>query len=386
MFRNRKRVLFAGVGGMVIAFVLIHLYFRPISVRVVEPAAQEALQVFALGTVEARVLSKVGFKVNGLLRELKVDHADEVRAGQLLALLDSGEQENQVAKALANLDKAQANLNLAKASLKKSRTNLALKQQQSHRRQELKNKNVLAGEEAEVSLAAAQTAEAEVLLSEAEMAAAAAAVKDAEAQLGLSREVLSQHLLVAPYDAVIIGRHKEIGTIMQAGEPVFTLVNPCTVWVRAFVDEAKAGYIEVGQPVEVRLRSLPGKRFPGKVARIDLESDRVGEERRIYVTWGDCPRDFHLGEQAEVVINSGLLDKVVLVPETLVFERDGSSGQIWTLEQGQLNKRRVIFGQSTLDGRLPVIQGMPEGAQVLAALPSGLRQGRKATVQSGGTP
>jgi len=218
------------------------------------------------------------------------------------------------------------------------------------------------------------------------MAAAAASVKDAEAQLGLSREVLSQHFLVAPYDAVIIGRHKEIGTIMQAGEPVFTLVDPCTVWVRAFVDEAKAGYIEVGQLVEVRLRSLPGKRFPGKVARIDLESDRVGEERRIYVTWGDCPRDFHLGEQAEVVINSGLLDNVVLVSETLVFERDGSSGQIWTVEQGQLNKRRVIFGQSTLDGRLPVIQGMPEGAQVLAALPSGLRQGRKATVQSGGTP
>lgn len=384
MSRYRKRVILAVAGGMVVAFMLIHLNFRPISVRVMEPVAQGALQVFGLGTVEARVLSKVGFKVNGLLRELKVDHADEVKAGQLLALMDSGEQESQVAKALANHEKAQANLNLAKASLKKSRTSLALKQQQSHRRQALKSKDVLAEEEAEVSLAAAQTAEAEVLLSEAEMAAAAATVKDAEAQLSLSRVVLSQHLLVAPYDAVIIGRHKEVGTIMQAGEPVFTLVDPCSVWVRAFVDEAKAGYIEVGQPVEVRLRSLPGKRFPGKVARIDLESDRVGEERRIYVTWGDCPRDFHLGEQAEVVINSGWLDKVVLVPEALVFERDGNSGQIWILEKGQLNRCQVVFGQSTLDGRLPVIQGVPEGAQVLSALPSGLRQGRKATVQSGG--
>ena len=55
---------------MVIAFVLLHLYFRPISVRVVEPASQEALQVFGLGAVEARVLSKGGFKVIGLLREL----------------------------------------------------------------------------------------------------------------------------------------------------------------------------------------------------------------------------------------------------------------------------------------------------------------------------
>lgn len=387
MPRLSKKILLAAAAGVSVVLVSVYLHsFRPISVPVVEPAQKVPLQVFGLGTVEAKQLSKVGFKVSGILRGLKADHGDVVKAGQPLALLDSGEQQNQVAKAVANMEKAKANLQLAKANLHKARTNFVLKQQNSRRRQVLHQQGVLAGEEAEVSLAAAETAGAETAQAEAEVSAATAAVRDAEAQIGLERELLSQHLLVAPYDAVIIGRHKELGTVLSAGEPVFTLADSCSVWVRAFVDEAKAGHIAVGQPAEVRLRSLPGQRFPGKVARIDLESDRVGEERRVYVTWGDCPREFHLGEQAEVVIDTGLLDNAVLVPEALVQGRDGNGGQIWTLEEGQLNLRRVVFGQGTLDGRLPVIQGLPEGARVLAALPSGLRQGRRATVQPGGRP
>lgn len=387
MPRLSKKILLAAAAGVSLVLVSVYLHsFRTISVPVVEPAQKVPLQVFGLGTVEARLLSKVGFKVSGILRELKADHGDMVKAGQPLALLDSGEQQNQVAKALASLEKAKANLQLAKANLQKARTNLVLKQQNSHRRQVLHQQGVLAGEEAEVSLAAAETAGAEAAQASAEVSAAAAALRDAEAQIELERELLSQHLLVAPYDAVIIGRHKELGTVLPAGEPVFTLVDSCSVWVRAFVDEAKAGHIAVGQLAEVRLRSLPGQRFAGRVARIDLESDRVGEERRVYVTWGDCPREFHLGEQAEVVIDTGLLDNTVLVPEVLVQGRDGNGGQIWTLEDGRLNLRRVVFGQGTLDGRLPVIQGLPEGARVLSALPSGLRQGRRATAQSGGRP
>lgn len=76
----------------------------------------------------------------------------------------------------------------------------------------------------------------------------------------------------------------------------------------------------------------------------------------------------------------------MLVPEALVQGREGNGGQIWIMEDGRLNLRRVVFGQGTLDGRLPVIQGLPEGARVLAALPSGLRQGRRATAQSGDRP
>lgn len=382
---NRMILSSAFIGILAVA-VPLYLYARPIAVQVIEPVAEAQIQVFGLGTVEAKIRSNVGFKVNGILRELRVDHGDVVNKGQLLAVLDNAEQENQVAKAEANLEKARANLNLAKANVQKARINLALKRQQNHRRQMLKQQNAVTGEEVEVSLATTKTAEAEVDLAEAEVAAATAGLRDAEVQVSLSQEVLSQHFLTAPYDAVIIIRHAEMGTMLQPGEPVFTLADPCSVWVRSFVDEAKAGHIEVGQQAEVRLRSLPGQRFAGKVARVDLESDRIGEERRVYVTWGDCPRDFHLGEQAEVIIATDILNNVVLVPETLISGRNGNSGDIWTLEGGTLHFRRVSFGQGTLEGSLPVIQGLPEGGQAVAAPSSGLRQGRKAAIQARNLP
>ncbi len=381
--KHLAMVAFIAVAAAVLIYLLA---LRPLTVSVIAPSQQVSFQVFGLGTVEARVISKVGFKVAGTLAELHADQGDLVKIGQVLALLDNSEQQNRMAKAAANLEKAKANMQVAKASLQKARTNLSLRQQNNRRRQALLQRGVLAAEAAEEANAAAKTAGAEVDLVEAEVAAAQATLRDSEAQVGLDKVLLAQHVLTAPYDAVVITRHKELGTALPAGEPVFTLVDSCTVWVRAFVDEAKSGHLAVGQIAEVRMRSLPGQSFPGKVARIDIESDRVGEERRVYVTWGNCPRQFHLGEQAEVVITSGSLAQAVLVPQSLVQGFDGTGGEVWTLEDGRLALRRVVLGQGTLDGRLAVLQGLPAGSRVLSALPAGLRQGRRAVAQTESKP
>lgn len=387
MTRPSKKVLLATTIGLLVALASIYMrIFQTLSVSIVVPAKHVSLQVFGLGTIEAKVLSNVGFNVSGTLIDLQVDQGDFVKAGQSLAILDNSEQQSRLAKAVANQKKTIANLQLAKANLQRANTNFSLKQNNNRRRQVLSKKGVLAIEEAENSEAAAEIARTETSQAEAEVTAGNAALGDAVAQVNLEKILLTQHILVAPYDALIITRHKELGTILPVGEPVFTLAATCTVWVRAFVDEAKAGHIAVGQPAEVRLRSLPGHQFVGKVARIDLESDRVGEERRVYITWDNCSQEFHLGEQAEVLIDTGYLDNTVLVPETLVQGYDGKSGEIWTLENGRLNLRRVALGQGTLDGYLPVIQGLPEGGFVLAVLPTGLRQGRRATAHLEGRP
>ncbi len=83
---------------------------------------------------------------------------------------------------------------------------------------------------------------------------------------------------------------------------IFTLMDPETVWTLAYVDEARAGAIAVGQTAEVRLRSLPHDVFSGTVARIGIESDRVNEERRVWIACDQCPAQVYLGEQAEVRI------------------------------------------------------------------------------------
>ena len=62
---------------------------------------------------------------------------------------------------------------------------------------------------------------------------------------------LDFHTLMAPYDAMVTARLKELGSALSAGQPVFTLIDPQTIWVLAYIDESKAGEIRVGVPVEI---------------------------------------------------------------------------------------------------------------------------------------
>jgi HlyD family secretion protein len=173
--------------------------------------------------------------------------------------------------------------------------------------------------------------------------------------------------------------------MLASGEQLFALVDPKTVWVLAYIDEAKAGRIGVGQRAEVTLRSLADRRFAGRVARIDIENDRVNEERRVYVRCDDCPADFHLGEQAEIVITVGELAEARLVPQIAVSGLEGRNGVVWTVEDGHLARRVVELGQRTLDGRLEIMDGLPSGSEVVAQQPSGgLRIGRAVTVNRSG--
>src|SRR3546814_14376901 len=79
--------------------------------------------------------------------------------------------------------------------------------------------------------------------------------------------------------------------------------------------------------------------FHGRVARVAIESDRVSEERRVYVACERCPESFHLGEQAEVFVTTAVLENALLVAETVVEGFDGTRGTVWKLEDGELRGR-----------------------------------------------
>jgi len=218
-------------------------------------------------------------------------------------------------------------------------------------------------------------AAANVTVTESEIAVARANLLDAHAQVTLEITILDHYTLYAPYDGIVIKRHQELGTVLNPGEPLFTLVDPSSVWALvdpssvwalAYVDEARAGHLQLGQPAEVRLRSRPNEPLPAHVVRIDIESDRVSEERRVYVKCDQCPTDFHLGEQVEVFVTVATLPEALLVPEIAVDLYDGAEGTVWTVEDDALQQRKVQFGHRTLDGRLEITGGLVQDARVLA--------------------
>ncbi|PWB63423.1 MAG: efflux RND transporter periplasmic adaptor subunit [Bradyrhizobiaceae bacterium] len=352
--------------------------YAEIPVRVAAPERNVEVRVFGIGTVEAQVVSKVGFQVGGKVVATPVDQGDFVKAGALLARLDDEAQRAKLRKSEAA--QRQAAANLAKIVAQRERAEIAYQQKKnvSLRRQTLATRGTVSTETAEDAQAAEDIAQSDVKIIEADARVATVLQEDAEAQRQIDAVVLAQHALVAPFDARVIARHKELGSIAAAGEAVFTLVAPESIWIRAYVDEALAGGLSIGQPAHVRLRSEPERQVAGEIVRIDQENDRVTEERRVYVRCRECSPQHQLrflGEQAEVEIVKTAVPEGVFVPLRRIEGYDGRSGTVWTLRDGRLAKERVQLGARLLDGRVEVKAA--SGAVVIDER-SDLREGRAA--------
>jgi len=370
---------------MIVGIVLIAAGFfiyanRPISVHVASLEKNIAVRVFGLGTVEARVRSSVGFEVGATLIELNADHGDSVGKGDVLARLNLGEQEAKVAKANAAVTSANANIKKANANLERTRAIFAQKQEANLRKQSLVGRDVVSKETAEEAQREVDVAKADVSVAMSEIEVAEAMRADAQAQLQFEETMLRHRTLVAPYDGIVIERHKELGTVVKSGDPIFTLIADDTYWGLAYVDEARAGFIQLGQKVDARLRSRPQDAFTGSVARIGLESDRVTEERRVFIKGDNPPPRVYLGEQVEFWITVAQLDEALLVPEAAVRGYDRLQGKVWTVEAGRLHLRSVTFGHRTEDARLEILGDLPQGAVVVTRLNKGFREGRSARI------
>ena len=223
-------------------------------------------------------------------------------------------------------------------------------------------------------------ARADVGLANSDISVAKAAISDAKAQQEQQSVTLDFHTLTAPYDAMVTARSKELGSALPAGQPVFTLIDPKTTWVLAYVDESKAGEIKVDQPAEIVLRSQPHARLRGRVARIQPESDRVNEERRIEVAFDQIPTNANLGEQAEVYITTVRLPRTLLVPEAAIIGLRKDHGTIWTIEGGHLQQHDVALGHRLLDGRYEIIAGVAADAMVVTQLRNGFPTRRAARI------
>jgi HlyD family secretion protein len=365
------------------------VYWRAMSEIAVPVAAVERdveVRVFGIGTVEAQVLSKVGFQVAGKVVAIQADQGDFMPAGALLAKLDDDAQRAKLMKSEAAQRQAAANLEKARAQRDRVEASYTQKKNVNLRRQTLVSRGAVSQEVAEDALAAERIARGDVNVIEADVAIATVAQDDAAAQQRLDAVVLAQHELRAPFDARVIARHKELGSIVNAGEAAFTLITPESIWVRAYVDEALAGGLAVGQTAFVRLRSESNQQVEAEVVRIDQENDRVSEERRIYVRCRSCnPRHQlrFLGERAEVEIVKRVIPSGLFVPLRLVEQFDGRSGVIWIVLDGRLARQRVQFGDRLLDGRIHVASGLPANAAVVVDSRPGMREGRAARPLSG---
>jgi HlyD family secretion protein len=301
-----KKALLVGAAALAItggSFAALRTKAKPEPMPLPMVAAEDG-RIYGLGSVEARILSRLGFEVAGTLAELAVDQGDTVRQGQVLARLDSRQQQARLIQAEAGLRQAQAVLAQMLSRLERARTIRDQRDSVNQRRQALARRGTVSVETAEDSQANAAIASADVVVATSDVEAARGALDAARALVQLEQAILAKYTIHAPYDGIVVDRSLELGTAIAPGSIALSVADPARIWVRAYVDESLAGRLATGQKVDIALRSRPGGSFPGSIARIDIENDRVSEERRVNVAFDTIPAAFHLGEQAEILVDS----------------------------------------------------------------------------------
>jgi len=380
-----KRALWIAAGVAVLAAAGGLAFWRsplaPVVVTVTK-ISQASLepQVFGIGTVEARRAYSVGPTQAARVLKVLVDHGDRVKAGQLLAELDPVDLRDRLTSAELGMSRAEDSVRVAEAQVREAQSRNQIAVANAARYRDLAQKNF-------VSTEAAEGRQSEANVTQAGLEAAQAAVQAAQHDVARSareRDAVSKQLanlrLLSPVDGIVVSRSAEPGTTVVAGQAVVRLIDPASLWVQARIDQARASGLALGQPAEIVLRSRQSSPIPGRVARIELESDAVTEERIVAVAFAEPMKEISVGELAEVTIRLPKLPETLTVPTAAVKQVDDRLG-VWQRNGGAASFRPIKVGIQTLDGRTQVFDGLAAGDEVIVHSTAQLAEGTPVRVR-----
>lgn len=336
--------------------------------------------VFGIGTVEARLSYTVGPIQAGRLLSALADHGDLVKAGQVLGEIDPVDLDQKLQSAAAATAKAQSAMASSEAQVRDTYSRNALAQTNAKRYSDLLAAQAISAELTDSKQNEANSAQAAYDSAQASLAAAREEVARAASD---QKAILSQRSnlqLISPVNGIIVSRDAEPGTTVVAGQSVFHLVDPATLWVRTRIDQSRFYGIAIGQLASIVLRSRQDAPLVGKVARLEVQGDNVTEERFVDVSFSDLAGLIPLGELAEVTIDLPPVADTLVVPTAAVKRLNKQNG-VWLVENDRLRFQPVTVGTQTLDGQTQIIDGLNPGDAVVIYSPKQLSEGMSVRVE-----
>ncbi|MDR0499463.1 MAG: secretion protein HlyD [Holophagales bacterium] len=240
------------------------------------------------GSVDIRE-ALLAFRVSGRVAEIRVDEGDAVKAGDVLAILDTEPLRNALEAAEAALTSTSARNSMihsgnrdedvaqAKAKMEAAIAALTNARQQYERLSALLPSGIVSQDSVDTAQAAMDLAAANLRAAEEqykaigvgfrleEKAESDGQLKQAQANLDVSRLAIRDATLQAPSDGYILTRAIEKGEMIQAGSPAFSLSLTSPVWIRAYVEEPQLGYFNTGTKVLLYTDSRPKAPYNGTV-------------------------------------------------------------------------------------------------------------------------
>ena len=293
-------------------------------------------------------------KVSGYLDKMNVDFGDKVKSGQLLATIEVPELEDQLHSAMAMQQKAEVDYTNA---------NLMYTRLQSVN---VKHPNLVAQQDLDTS--------------ESKNFAAAAAIAAAKADVERLQTLVKYTQITAPFDGIITLRSADPGALIQAGtasdsRSLLRVSDNYHLRLDFPVSVKYVKDIRLGQVVDVKVDSLGGKTFTGKVTRF---TDKVNEDTRTMTTEIEVENpnlDIVPGMYASVVLKVEDRPQVLAIPTQAVGGEKDSSVYVINADH-QIESRPVTLGLETPE-KYEVTSGLKEGELVMIVNRSLVHPGQK---------
>ena len=297
--------------------------------------------VSASGAVSPVTQVTVGTQVSGQIKDLYVDFNSEVKAGQLIAVIDPETFEYRLRSAQADVDAARAAVHTARANVaanhaavSSAQTNLTEARRTHERNLMLVGKQFIAQSTADqsnalvnTSIEAVKAAEAQLGVTDAQVASAQANVAQREAALAQARIDLARTRITSPVNGIVIKRSIEKGQTvaasLQAPELFIIAQNLREMEVDASIDEADVGRIRTGQRATFTVDAFPGQTFEGQVAQVRKAALNVANVVTYVAVVTFANNDGRLlpGMTANVRVVTDVRDNVLKVPNSALRMR-----------------------------------------------------------------
>jgi RND family efflux transporter MFP subunit len=318
------------------------------TVQVVTPTEASTV-LTATGYTYARERAAVGAKIIGRVVELRVDEGDQVKQGDVIAVLDSADLRAAIDQNRASLVEAKAKL--ADASRERAR----------------QERLVTGGASPQATLDAARTQEA----------VAAAQVGTAEARLRSSEAQLSYTVIRSPLTGVVIQKNVLVGemvapggfTSQQSTGAIVRIADPRSLEVEADINESYIARLRRGQPAEIKIDAVPDRVYHGKLRQIVPTADRVKAVVQVKVTVDDADQRLVPDMSTTVTFLGAGVDRAALAAKPKLFvprsavRMDGGAAYVFEVVDGRLRRNEIaIVGTRGGAGTAAAAASAPGGA------------------------
>jgi RND family efflux transporter MFP subunit len=321
------------------------------TVTVVHPKAMGASGSLVLpGNIQALNSASIYARTNGYVKKWFVDIGTPVKAGQLLALIDAPEVDQQLVAAQADLQTAKANENLSSTTATRW---TALLKQDAVSKQESDEKT-------------------------GDLAAKRALTNAADANVGRLRALIGFTRLEAPFAGVVTSRSTQIGQLVTAGsasaQPLFTVSDVSRMRIYVRVPQSYSADIHPGLHATLNLPEYPDRKFDTVLTRtadaVDQQSGTVLVE--LQAANGDGA--LKPGAYAQVTFPLSGANGSVEVPASAILYRSDGTLVAVVDGTGHVKLHPIRIGRDSGDV-LEVIAGLAAADQVIDSPPDSIANG-----------